>query len=185
MPRQLLLGQSEDFLEETHGFPTLGDVFKHIVVKELIPFLKGKVAEILQFLVTFVLPQVLVPLCWVGHGIEHLCQVLHVFIVGREARRHQQLHASYHLAGGVLFVCVRQLAQADPVAVALAGEAEGGTYTNPEVCLTICVHFRHHISEAVVGRTLERGVIAHLLSGLVDDLRDTRHLLDADIDDGE
>ena len=71
------------------------------------------------------------------------------------------------------------------MAVGLADKTEAGTHTNPVVVFAVLVQLLHHVAKAVVGGTLERGVLAYLLRGLIDDLRETWHLLDADINGSE
>ena len=70
------------------------------------------------------------------------------------------------------------------MAVALAFKAECRTDAHPVVVKSFAVLLLHHVAEAVVGRARERagGILAHLIRCLVENLLQTGHLLEVDID---
>ena len=179
----LLLGEAEDFLEHAVGH-ALVDIAEEggVVVLEVLYVVE--VLEVFQRLV--VGGQVGGPRIRGGHGIDQFGQVLHVLFVDAQTLGDGvvQFHAVDGLRDG-LHVVGGQFAERYPVAVALALGTEGGSHADPVVIQAVGVQLLHHVAEAVVGRALERAVVAYLLGSLVDNLRESGHLLDADIDGGE
>ena len=181
---EFIAGQPEYLLVEIVLNPSsIYSIEEHVVVV-LEELHVVEVSEVLQRLVAVPITEVGTPLRSVGHGVEHLGQILHVLAVGGEAlgQRVGDLLLVDDL-GHLLGVGRGNLADGYPVAVALLGRSEGGAHADPVVVLSVAVQLLHHVAEAVVGRAVEIAVVA--LGRLIDNLREAGHLLDVHIDHGQ
>ena len=122
-----------------------------------------------------------VPSMRVVDGIEHLGQVLHVFLVLAKALRHIVYAV---VLRDFLNVGLGQCRDANPVGIFLLLRTEGRAHAHPKFFSVLLVPTRHHIAKAVVSLSREVAVVAHAALA-IDNLREVAYLLDVDLDFGK